>query len=90
MQSPNHRPGKQETLSQHAIETNYSMGNSDMLSYDTHCRQANVAYTVKYALYKRSCMQKPKTADKLIQQISCRTRADLHMKSKAEQVAKAP
>ena len=55
MQSPNHRPGRLDRLSQHAIETNHRFGNSDMLSLHTQCRQTIPACTEKFALYKRGC-----------------------------------
>ena len=80
MQSPNHRSEKLDTLSQHAFETNHRLGKSDTLSKQTQHRQAIPACTAKYVLYKR--LQKPKTGDKLTQQNSCRTRRDLHKKSK--------
>ena len=80
MQSTNHRQGKLDMLPQHAVETSHRLGKSDMLSQHAQCRQTMPACTVKYALYKR--LQKPKTADKLTQQYGCRTRRDLHKKSK--------
>ena len=55
MQLPNHRQGKLDILSQHAIDTNHRSGSSDTLSQHTQCRQAIPACTVKLKLYKRGC-----------------------------------
>ena len=54
MQLPNHRPGKLDTLSQHAIENNHRLGKLDMLSQHTQCRQAIPACTAKSKLYKEA------------------------------------
>ena len=55
MQSPNHRQGKLDMLSQHAVEANHRPGKSDMLPQHTQYRQAIPACTAKYVLYKRGC-----------------------------------
>ena len=38
MHSPNHRPGKLDTLSQHAVEINHRLQKPDMLSQHTQHR----------------------------------------------------
>ena len=53
--SPNHRPGKLDTLSQHAVETIHKSGKLDTVSQHAQHRQAIPACIAKYALYKRGC-----------------------------------
>ena len=55
MQSPNHRPGKLDTLSQHSMETNHRSGKSGTLSQHTQHRQAIPTCAAEYVLYKRGC-----------------------------------
>ena len=55
MQLANHRPGKLDTLSQHAMETNHRSEKLDKLSQHTQHRHALPAYTTKCNLYKRGC-----------------------------------
>ena len=55
MQSPNHRPGKLDMLSQHGVETNHMSGKPDMLPQHAEHTQAIPACTAKYALCKRGC-----------------------------------
>ena len=47
MQLPNHRPGKLDMPSQHAIETNHRLGKLDMLSQHTQHKQAIPACAAK-------------------------------------------
>ena len=76
----NHGPLKLDTLSQHAVEMNHSW----------EVRHAIPACTVQTSYLGMHCeictvqkrLQKPKTVDKLAQQNNCRTRRDLHKKSK--------
>ena len=81
MQSPNHRPGKVDTLSQHAVETNHKSWKSDTLSQHAQCRQAILACIAKYALYKRGC-KAPKQWTSWHSNIVVENRRDLHKKSK--------
>ena len=53
----NHRPGKPDTLSQHAS------AKLDMLTWDAKHRQAIPACIAKVIVYKE--LQEPRTADKL-------------------------
>ena len=82
MQSPNHRPGKLDKLSQHAVETNHKSGKSDMLSQHAQCRQAipNMHCTNMHCIKEAA---KAQTADKLTQcNIAVEPERDLHKKSK--------
>ena len=56
MQSPNHRPGMLDMLSQHAFETNHRSGKLDILSQHAQHRQAIPACTAKYLLYKKEAV----------------------------------
>ena len=80
MQLPNHRPGKLDMLSQHAVETNHRSGNQTC-----YPSMHSADKLFQHALQNMHCIKeaaKSKTADKLTQQNSCRTRGDLHKKSK--------
>ena len=81
MQSSNDRPGKQDMLSQHAIETNHRLGNSDMLSQHTLHRQAILACTVEFGLYKRGC-KSPKQLTSWHSKIAVEPQETCHKKSK--------
>ena len=63
----NQKPGKLDTLSQHAVEANHSRGKLDMLSQHTQHKHSIPAYIAQINLYKKR-LQKPRTADKLTQQ----------------------
>ena len=55
MQLANQKPGKLDTLSQHALEPNNRLERLEMLSQHTQCRHTIPAYTAKSNLYKRGC-----------------------------------
>ena len=81
MQSPNHRPGLLDMLSQHAVI------NKSQVRKVRHTIPACIVQTSYPSMHCIMCtvlkrLQKPKTADKLTQQNRCRTRRDLHKKSK--------
>ena len=55
MHSANQKPEKLDTLSQHAVEANHSMGKLDMISQHTKLKHTIPAYIAQIDLYKRGC-----------------------------------
>ena len=96
MQSPNNRPGKPEMLSQHAVTQSQAREARQAISASSHIitgQGSQTCYPIIHSADKRSqhalwnihCIKevaKAQNSDKLKQQISCRTRRDMHKKRK--------